>query len=228
MCHKTIALENLEIKIHPAFSKKIIINYPGYNGHIDGYNKKYVTLSDFLQEKNIGAVVRTDNIDPFKDFDAMKFGEYMLNKLRKVIEYSIENSKLICRSQIPKIYLMGFSAGAGAIAAVAHESQQVKKILLMAPSIDAGKKEIIKGLSRFKGEVYIVNGKNDDVVGPKAGQIFYDWAEGAVIKKIENIPNCDHQFRGEINGKIISKAPFWAFAGDETFPSPEGGIKLYD
>ena len=33
---------------------------------------------------------------------------------------------------------------------------------------------------------------------------------------------------GETNGKIMSKAPLWAFAGDETFPSPEGGIELYD
>ena len=42
------------------------------------------------------------------------------------------------------------------------------------------------------------------------------------------IPNCNHQFFGEANGKIMSKAPLWAFAGDTTFPSPEGGKKLYD
>ena len=44
------------------------------------------------------------------------------------------------------------------------------------------------------------------------------------------IPNCDHQFKGEVNGRIMSQAPFYAFAtGDKpAFPDPNGGIKLYD
>jgi hypothetical protein len=31
-----------------------------------------------------------------------------------------------------------------------------------------------------------------------------------------------------MNGKILSKAYLWAFAGDDGFPSPEGGVLLYD
>lgn len=49
----------------------------------------------------------------------------------------------------------------------------------------------------------------------------------AKIRKLEVIPNCGHQFIGETNGKIMSKAPLWAFAGDTTFPSPDGGKRLY-
>lgn len=28
--------------------------------------------------------------------------------------------------------------------------------------------------------------------------------------------------------KVLSKAPFWAFCGEDSYPSPEGGKKLYD
>jgi hypothetical protein len=31
-----------------------------------------------------------------------------------------------------------------------------------------------------------------------------------------------------MNGKILSKAYLWAFAGDDGFPSPEGGVPLYE
>lgn len=53
-------------------------------------------------------------------------------------------------------------------------------------------------------------------------------ASDARKKALVVIPDCDHQFQGLVNGKIMSKAPFWAFADDESFPSPEGGTILYE
>ena len=97
----------------------------------------------------------------------------------------------------------------------------------MAPSGDAGKEEVERGLGKFTGEVYIIVGDKDEVVGPQAGQTFYDLATAAKLRKLEVITNCNHQFFGETNGKIMSKAPLWAFVGDSTFPSPDGGKKLY-
>jgi hypothetical protein len=41
------------------------------------------------------------------------------------------------------------------------------------------------------------------------------------------VPDCDHHFTGEVNGRILGKAYLWAFAGDDTFPSPDGGVLLY-
>jgi hypothetical protein len=37
---------------------------------------------------------------------------------------------------------------------------------------------------------------------------------------------CDHGFTGVTNGKILSKAYMWAFGGDTSFPSPNGGLVL--
>lgn len=102
-------------------------------------------------------------------------------------------------------------------------------------------KELLKGLNHekysrtgsflrfFKGEVYIMVGENDDVVTPEAGPLFYELAESASHRELFMIPNCDHQFRGTENGKIMSQAPFYAFTTGQKprFPDPHGGIVLY-
>lgn len=72
-------------------------------------------------------------------------------------------------------------------------------------------------------------GQNDDNLGPTAGSWFHSMARGAIHKELFVIPNCDHQFRGEVNGRIMSQAPFYAFTGGKKpdFPVAGGGIKLY-
>ncbi|MFH0832652.1 MAG: hypothetical protein V1900_02965 [Candidatus Aenigmatarchaeota archaeon] len=210
------------IAVHPNQSGRIAINYPGVGGSIDGYADKYLKLANLIQEKNIAAVVRTGN-HPWAGF---QYEKSLVDDLRTVIDYSLEASKDICGSKEPELYLMGFSAGASAVAAIAHEFEKVSRILLLAPSGDAG--DSIVNLGKYKGDVYITVGENDEIVGQEAGLFFYDMATGAKSRKLVIVPNCDHQFRGEINGMIMSKAPLWAFAGDKTFPNPECGIKLYD
>jgi dienelactone hydrolase len=207
--------ENLE-------SGRIIINYPGCMGDIDGYNNKYLTLANFVQEK-VGAVIRTGN-EFYNGFD---YSKSVQDDLRTIIEYAIENSEEICGAKVPAIYLMGFSAGASAIAAVAHEYPQVQKILLMAPSGDAGEEAVSKGLGEFTGEVYVLGGANDDVVGPEAAPHIYSLIKKASKHQLVIIPKCDHQFKGTENGLIVSKAPLWAFLGEADFPSTDGGVELY-
>jgi dienelactone hydrolase len=138
------------------------------------------------------------------------------------------NAAQICGTTAPNIYLMGFSAGAGAVAIVSAEYPEIKKVLLLAPSVDAGKAVIEASFPKFEGEVYIAIGESDECVGKEAGDYFLGLVTRASKKTLVVIPDCDHQFQGRINGKIMSKAPFWAFAGDQSFPSPEGGVVLYD
>ena len=214
----------LEVAIHPYSNGIIVVNYPGITGDIDGYNNKYGQQADFVQKKGIGTVVRVGN----EHFPNLPYPEGMIDNFKCVLDYCIANGTALSGKQNPKLYLMGFSAGASTIAAVAGDYSVVEKILLMAPSGDAGQDAVEKGLGKFTGEVYITVGENDGLVGVKAGQIFYDLATTAKIRKLEIIPNCNHQFFGEANSRIMSKAPLWAFAGDKTFPSPEGGKKLYD
>lgn len=214
-----------EINIHDCpESNVIIINYPGYQGDIDGYRGKYRTLADLIRRKGLAAVIRMGNECRRGFF----YEKSVVADLKAAIDYALANAENICSSKAPEIYLMGFSAGAGAIATVAADYPQIKKVLLLVPSVDAGKTAIEEAFSKFRGEVYIAVGQYDECVGREAGEYFLGLATGARKKSLVVIPNCDHQFQGLVNGKIMSKAPFWAFADDETFPSPEGGTILYE
>src|SRR3989338_718803 len=213
----------LEVAIHPHSNGVIVINYPGITGDIDGYNNKYGQQADFVQERGIGTVVRMGN--PF--YDELPYPQGMIDNLRYVIEHCLSHGKELSGKAKPTLYLMGFSAGSSSIAVVAGDYSPVEKILLMAPAGDAGMEAVERGLAKFEGEVYVAVGDRDEVVGSEAGQIFYNLATAAKVRKLVIVPNCDHQFRGETNGKIMSKAPLWAFAGDTTFPSPEDGKVLY-
>ena len=213
----------LEIAVHPNKNGIIVVNYPGITGDIDGYNNKYGKQADFVQEKGVGTVVRIGN----PHFNELPYPEGMIDNFKFVLDYCIKNGEELSGEADPALYLMGFSAGSSTIAAVASDYSAVEKILLMAPAGDAGQEAVERGLSKFTGEVYIAIGDSDEIVGPQAGQIFYNLAIAAKSRKLEVIPNCGHQFVGETNGKIMSKAPLWAFAGDTTFPSPDGGKKLY-
>lgn len=214
-----------EINIHDCpESNVIIINYPGYQGDIDGYRGKYRKLADLIRRRGLGAVIRMENQCRY----GVPYEKSVVADLKATIGYALANAESICSSKEPDLYLMGFSAGAGAIAIVAADYPQIKKILLLAPSVDAGKTPIEESFPRFQGEVYIAVGEYDECVGREAGDFFLALATGTRKKTLVVIPNCDHQFQGLVNGKIMSKAPFWAFAGDESFPSPEGGTILYD
>lgn len=211
----------LDVAVHPNKSGRIIVNYPGLGGDIDGYNLKYRKLAQFMQGEGLGAVVRSFGPD---------FWRYTVDTgLRKMLDYICENAEEISGVTKPEILLMGFSAGASAIAAIAHSYERVSRILLMAPSGDMRMEAVTEGLQKFAGEVYIVIGQEDDVVGVEAGGIYYDLASGASKRELHIIPNCDHQFRGELNGRIMSQAPFYAFVRGEkpSFPNPQGGIVLY-
>jgi len=239
MSHKKITLKRLiersiplelEVAIHPVSNGIIILNYPGIGADADGYNNKYGKIADFLQEKNIGTVIRIGNrdFDEDDDFFGLPYPETMIDNFKHLIDYSLDNAEDLCGNINPKLYLMGFSAGAGVVASLANYHPSIEKLLLIAPAEDAGREVIKKGLEKFTGEVYITVGMGDTVVFPEAGKRFYDWAKNAKVRKVEYVPYCDHQFKGENNGRILSKAPLWAFARDTTFPSPENGKILYD
>lgn len=217
-------LLSTDIAIHPNSSGKIIINYPGFRGDREGFNDKHRKLAQYMQGENLGAVVRSKG-PGFSDFDG--FTDDVL--LRKVLVYSLENAQSISGLQSPEVFLIGTSAGAGAAAAIAFEFKEVTRMLLMAPGANIGMHIVAKGLRRFTGEVFVVIGAKDENVGLRAGQHFYNLATAASKRELFVIPNCDHQFRGEQNGKYMSQAPFYAFANGTRpkFPDPEDGMVLY-
>jgi len=209
----------LPIGINPSTNGRILVHMPGCEETADGYGMKYRTLATFLQEKELCAVVRMDN----QERDYHPYEQTLHDDLRFVIDYALKNSERISGSTKPELYLMGFSGGAEAVGVVAHEFP-VSKILLMGPGLVSEVFFPLKeGLGKFLGEVYIAQGEQDHV---RSGRFFYNMATHAKKRELAIVPNCDHQFRHEVNDRVYSKAPFWAIAGDTSFPSPEGGIRL--
>jgi hypothetical protein len=219
--HKEVPIR-FDIAVHPSESGNIVINYPGKEESIDGYCGKYRNLADFVQEKGVGAVVRSGN----HLWKWLSYVQSVQDDLRLIIDYAVSHSHEICGSENPSVFLMGFSGGSFATAAVAHEFPQVEKILLTGPAYGNQRDIVEAGLASYTGEVYILLGDNDHVLCGRAGRDFYDMAAAASRKELVVVRNCDHYFRHEVNDKIFSKAPLWAFAGETAFPSPEGGVRL--
>ena len=118
----------LDLVIHPNQSGRIILNYPGYRGAMDGYDSKHKKLAWYMQGEGLGAVVRGKG-PGFVDFDG--FTDDI--QLRKMIEYSLENAELICGEPQPELLFIGTSAGAGAVAAVAADYNKASKDTIKFP-----------------------------------------------------------------------------------------------
>lgn len=196
---------------------------PGWDGAIDGYAQKYLKLGEHIRSHEIGAVVRSGN----PDLIGFPFEVASRSRLIGMLAGIGRDSLAICDHPSPEIYLLGFSAGASVMAATAPHFPQITRMLLIAPSADAGYDALARGLGKYSGEVYIVVGADDEVVGNLPQQLF-ELATQARKRELRVIPNCDHQFRGAINGRILSQAPLWAFKGDISFPDPQRGIHLYN
>lgn len=214
---------SLFVAIHPARAERIVVMIPGCNGSLDGYERKYAKLAEHLVEVGLGAVVRTGNpMLPFQPYE-----QTCQETLRGVAEGALARAREICGVGSPELLLVGWSAGASAIAAQAARLPRVRGILLYAPSGDAGEADLRAGLADYVGEVFVV-AAGDDAVVEELPQHLFELATGASRKELVTIPDCDHQFRGARNGRIMSQAPLWAFLGRGGFPDPEGGIHLYD
>jgi pimeloyl-ACP methyl ester carboxylesterase len=214
---------DLWVAIHPAAASRIVIMQPGWNGTIDGYEQKYAKIAAHLVERGVGAVVRSANpIIPGYPFETT-----CKTVLRGVVEGVLERATEICGDPAPSLLLLGWSAGASAMAALAADFPSVERALLMAPSGDAGDEDVVAGLRRFTGDLFVVVGEEDEVVRDLPRELF-GHATSARAKQLVLLPDCDHQFRGERNGRIMSHAPLWAFLDEEGFPDPALGIHLYD
>lgn len=213
----------LRVAIHPRKTRHVVVMLPGWDGAIDGYADKYVKMAALLCARRVGAVVRAGN----HDVTGHAFEDVCRARLAGLLEGVVRNGPAICGTSNPDVFLFGFSAGASAMAALAARYPAVTKMLLVAPSSDAGYEAVVQGVRAYRGELYVIVGDQDEVVEDMP-QAFFEMATETTNRALRIIPSCDHQFRGERNGRILSQAPLWAFLGDVPFPDPQRGIHLYD
>jgi hypothetical protein len=220
---------------YPTKSEVIIINSPGSGEYKDGRSYRWAKLARHLQERELGTMV-TYNAPrpdwqvqlPWEPYShqGVSWNQLLVESLAHVVEFSLERAAELCGTASPTIYLSGFSSGGSAVGAVAFRYQEIKRILLLS-TYDSVGDYFYDGVVRFPGDIYMAYGAKD----PMAGFLAYILSCGpmaANFLKAREVPECDHRFSGATNSKVLTKAFLWAFDGDESFPSPEGGFQLYE
>lgn len=194
--------------------------FPGANGTADGYGYKYAKIADMLAEHNI-ASLRTDN--------PVDHG-WPLSSYKRATELLRATHDLVVEYDPAMFFVAGISAGASVMAALMGEWKQynIFQLLLIAPSTDAGRSDVIDGIRQYSARLSVVVGENDRVVGTKWPQEICSHAVNANVS-YKIVPGADHQFRGRDNGYLFSQAFLWAMT-DMVIEYPnlnEAGVYLY-
>lgn len=215
----------VRVLVHAGGWSRIAVIVPGWNGDIDGFAGKYVSLAGLLAAERWTVLRMGNRADDVQD--AAQGGDIrhaFLERVRAVLAYA--HTLAMAAEPAAPVGLIGVSAGGGAVAALAHAYPTVDRVLLIAPAIGHVPK-VEESLSRFRGHVYAAIGASDEVIDPTVLSVVRTSATAAASVHTVVVPGCDHLWSGRRNGLILSKAPAWAFRGDASFPDPEGGTPLY-
>tara|TARA_Y100000590_G_scaffold45437_2_gene48274 strand:+ start:45735 stop:46499 length:765 start_codon:yes stop_codon:yes gene_type:complete len=221
--------------VYPSQSDTIIIQAPGAGQVLSGRHNAYQKLGQHLSASNLCAYVSHNAPQPdaqwkFPDepysFQDTSWNKLAVESLEHTIDYTIKNAISICRTNTPKIILAGFSAGGSSCGAVAYKYPEIEKILLVS-SYDSVGDYFYEGIGNFTGRLFVTYGSSDGIAKFLAYSLSF-LANSSKEIYVEEIPNCDHGFRGEENGKILSNAYKWVLETKNSFPSPADGIFLYN
>ena len=208
---------HLHLSIHCLEHPVIIGIYPGARDELSGQAIPYWEIATTLVKQRVGAVVRSNGpYGPGDDFH--EFNDLFIHTF---VDYLIDNAKGICGYAHPSIYLMGYSSGGSAIASIANEYPQITKILLFAPSFDSDRERSKYSLNRYTGELYIISGKQDEIISPELVAWFYYQAHAAKVREYLVLDNCNHAFEGTVNQDLVMKSPYWAFTHSSDFPAED-------
>ncbi len=153
--HNGISVQvDMDIRVHPAKSDKIVIIIGGVDASVDGYKDKYAKMAQRITEKQGKAAVRFSN-----DFISSFHWE---ENLRHALKYVDEHAVPITGMASPEVEIVAHSAGASVALWLAHEYPQVTKMLLINTAAELGLNKILRGLARYKNKALLVFGSLDN------------------------------------------------------------------
>ena len=192
---------SLDIAIHPADSKVVLLTVPGVDGSVDGFGDKYVKIAENIQEKYGAATVRMAN--PFIT------SYHWESNIRQSLNYILENTEEITGYKDIEIRIMAHSAGAAVVAQIAWEYPEITRILLINPATKLGIGKIKYGLSEFSGnKITVLFGSEDPSVS--------DVDEIAKLSEAKNVhthilEGVDHNFSGGSLEAFITAPALYLF-----------------
>jgi alpha/beta superfamily hydrolase len=216
----------VQLAAHPASCARLVIIYPGLNATTDGESRhftqahpyRYRHLAARLQAEGVAAVFRVAN-PPCGYYGD---GQVAVDRLVRAIDYALAHARALCGQRCPELCLLGFSAGAGAVAALAG-TYQPKRLLLVAPSGDVGPRRIIAGLKEYAGQLVLLVGEQDEVVGRDAACLFDEISPAARPKEVIFVPGCDHFFTRPDHDQLLEETSMRVFAGSKNAPAGAAG-----
>ena len=208
---------NVDAAIHEYFADELLLICPGAYEPLVGKVVSYARLATAIVQSQLGAVVRYN--DPYDN--KCEYPEYLLEKTRLMIEFAIKTASHYCATDHPKLKIMAYSSSAGAVASLASEYDCIDTLLLVSPSFDISKKDILPSLSQFKGHVRVLIGESDTVVLPKQAFWYYENATSANLREYMELPSCGHHFEGANNKELFCHSAYWAFDRKPSVAFPE-------
>lgn len=192
---------SLDIAIHPADSKVVLLTVPGVDGSIDGYENKYVRIADSVQEQHGTAIVRIAN--PFIT------SYHWESNIRQAVNYILVNTEEITGNKDAEIRIMAHSAGAAVVAQIAWEYPEITRLLLINPATKLGIDKIQYGLSEFDGNMITVLFGSED---PSVGDVD-EIAKLSIAKRVymHILEGVDHNFSGESLEAFIAAPALYLF-----------------
>jgi len=187
---------SIDIAVHPAKSKIILLTIPGVDGSVDGYEGKYIKIAESAQKKYGVAVLRMSN-----PFISSLFWE---SNVRRVLEFIQDNLITISGRQDVELRIMAHSAGASVITMIAWEYPFISKLLLINPAIRLWPDKIKYGLSEFGGNktTILIGSRDPSLIEVK------NLSEQKGLSGIKTvvIDGADHDFSGKAFPIFLSAA----------------------
>ncbi len=185
----------------------IIINSTGLDAEKEGRNGVYADIGAQLVNNGSGSFVMYSETRFWKLLNKpFLILEALASDLEDTIGFCLENSMQICGSSTPKLYLSGYSAGAGAAAVVAHKYPQVEKMLLIAPSSEGRDDLVNHGISKFAGELFLVHGTDDHVISSRKSKQYANIAANASKVHLNIVEGCAHTFSKGVCAQAFRQA----------------------
>jgi alpha/beta superfamily hydrolase len=215
-------MPRVQLAAHPTTCARLLVIYPGLNATLDGESRqftqahpfRYRRLVDRLQSEGVAAVLRVAN-PPCGYYGG---GQVTVDRLARALDYALAHARALCGHRRPELSLLGFSAGAGAAAALAG-AYRPKRLLLVAPSGDVGPRRIMAGLRGYASHLVLLVGERDEVVGRDAGDLFDEIAPAARPKEVLSVPGCDHFFTRPDHDRLLEETSVRVFAGADEAPA---------
>lgn len=192
---------SLDIAIHPADSKVVLLTVPGVDGSVDGFENKYMKIAKSFQAKHGTAIVRIAN--PFIT------SYHWESNIRRALDYIMKNAEEVTGHKDIEIRIMAHSAGAATVAQIAWEYPEITRILLINSATKLGIDKIKYGLSEFSGSrITVVFGSEDSSVN--------DVNELSIACKADRLRTVilngvDHHFSGDAIEKFIQAPHLYLF-----------------